>query len=224
MFEPLKYAGDFVHLTAIYLLAFQINRHKSCRGMSYRTQEMYLVVFITRYCMTFSHPMLHVYASIMKILFLLGTFLTIFMMRYKRPHSLTYEKMHDKVPHYYIIYPIVIVLTVLFHITIQHHVLKEYLWSFSIILEAFVLLPQLYMLRLVTDLRVFTTKYVLCLGLYRLLYVFTWVQRGMFETLRIPPYLYLEMIFGLLQTCFLTDFVYNLVKHSRDKQIITIPI
>ena len=192
--------------------------------MSYRTQELYLLVFITRYSLTFSNPMHNKYATTMKVLFLLGTFLTIFMMRFKRPHSLTYEKLHDKFPHYITIYPLAIILTIMFHITISHHVLKQYLWSFSIILEAFVLLPQLYMLRKVSDLEIFSTKYVLCLGLYRLLYVFTWVQRSMFETLKIPHYLYLEIAFGLIQTGMLADFVYNLIKHSREKKIITIPI
>ena len=224
MLEPLRYCADLLHLAAIYLLVNQIYSTKSCRGLSYRTQEIYLVVFLSRYGFSFFSSSHNLYATIMKILFIGGTVLTLYLVKMHRPHCLTYESMYDKLPHYYTIYPIAILLTILFHVTISSNIYKIYLWSFSIVLEAFALLPQLHMLRSVSDLEVFSTKYVLCLGLYRLLYIFTWIQRSLFEFEPVKNYLYFEMVFGVLQTLFLVDFCKNLIKHSKEKKIISIPI
>ena len=224
MLEPLRYCADLLHLTAIYLLIYRINSTKSCRGLSYRTQEIYLVVFLSRYGFSFFSNFHNYYATILKILFIAGTILTLYIVKFYRPHCLTYESMHDKLPHYYTIYPISIILTLLFHVAISSNIFKIYLWSFSIVLEAFALLPQLHMLRQVSDLEVFSAKYVLCLGLYRLLYIFTWVQRSLFEFEPVKNYLYFEMAFGVLQTLFLADFCLNLIKHSKEKKIISIPI
>ena len=224
MLEPLRYCADLLHLTAIYLLIYRINSTKSCRGLSYRSQEIYLVVFLSRYGFSFFSKSHNHYATLLKILFISGTILTLYIIKFHRPHCLTYESMHDKLPHYYTIYPIAIILTLIFHVAISSNIFKIYFWSFSIVLEAFALLPQLHMLRQVSDLEVFSAKYVLCLGLYRLLYIFTWVQRSLFEYEPVKNYLYFEMAFGVLQTLFLGDFCLNLIKHSKEKKIISIPI
>lgn len=41
--------GDFLHLIAVLMLLLKILANKNVIGISYRTQEMYMVVFITRY-------------------------------------------------------------------------------------------------------------------------------------------------------------------------------
>ena len=41
--------GDFLHLIAIVMLLLKILANKNVMGISYKTQEMYLVVFLTRY-------------------------------------------------------------------------------------------------------------------------------------------------------------------------------
>ena len=226
MHEPLRYLADLLHLSAIFLLIWRITKAKSCRGLSYRTQELYMVVFITRYLFSLlSWNQYHtVYTTCMKLAFLTGTAYTIYLVRFHKPHCLTYEKIHDKLPHYYIIYPLCVVLTLIFHVAISTNVFKIYSWSFSVILEAFAMLPQLSMLRQVSDMELFSSKYVLCLGLYRFLYILTWLQRCLFEFEMDRSYLYFEMIFGILQTTLLADFCYRLLKHSRDKKIVTIPI
>ena len=226
MIEPLRYLADFLHLAAIFLLILRIYTYKSCRGLSYRTQEIYLVVFLSRYGFSLFNKIGHhnIYTLIMKVAFILGTAFTIYLVKFKRPHSLTFEWMHDKLPHYFTIYPLAAILTIIFHVTISQNIFKIYCWSFSVILEAFAMLPQLYMLREVSDLEVFSSKYVLCLGLYRLLYIFTWIQRSLFEFEFNRNYLYFEMGFGILQTAFLGDFCLRLIRHSKEKKVITIPI
>jgi len=41
--------GDFLHLIAIVMLLLKILATKNVIGLSYKTQELYLVVFLTRY-------------------------------------------------------------------------------------------------------------------------------------------------------------------------------
>jgi ER lumen protein retaining receptor len=41
--------GDFLHLIAILMLLLKIAATKNVIGISYRTQEMFMLVFLTRY-------------------------------------------------------------------------------------------------------------------------------------------------------------------------------
>lgn len=41
--------GDFLHLVAILLLLLKILASKNVVGLSYKTQELYMAVFLTRY-------------------------------------------------------------------------------------------------------------------------------------------------------------------------------
>ena len=44
-----RFAGDMTHLLSIIALLLKINATKSCAGVSLKTQELYLLVFVTRY-------------------------------------------------------------------------------------------------------------------------------------------------------------------------------
>ena len=41
--------GDFLHLIAVLMLLLKILANKNVIGISYKTQEIYLIVFVTRY-------------------------------------------------------------------------------------------------------------------------------------------------------------------------------
>ena len=41
--------GDMLHLAAILCLLYRIKTARNCVGLSCKTQEIYLVVFLTRY-------------------------------------------------------------------------------------------------------------------------------------------------------------------------------
>ena len=58
---------------------------------------------------------------LLKIIFILFTLLTIYLIRFKKPYCITYDKTLDKFPHYIFIYPTAIILTVLFHAKFQSH-------------------------------------------------------------------------------------------------------
>jgi ER lumen protein retaining receptor len=81
--------GDFLHLIAILMLLLKILANKNVIGLSYKTQELYLVVFITRYSdMILEHHWGSLYFNAMRILFLAITGYTIYVMRFKRPYRM----------------------------------------------------------------------------------------------------------------------------------------
>lgn len=81
--------GDFLHLVAILLLLLKILASKNVVGLSYKTQEMFIVVFITRYSdMILEYHWGSLYFNFMRIIFITINALTIYYMRYKRPFKL----------------------------------------------------------------------------------------------------------------------------------------
>lgn len=50
----------------------------------------------------------------------------------------------------------------------------ELIWSFSLWLEAFAIMPQLHLLRKLGEVENITSNYVVTLGLYRLFYIINW--------------------------------------------------
>merc|ERR1712023_134064 len=64
-----RLTGDFLHLLSIILLLYQIKTRKTCAGISLRTQELYGLVFVTRYLDIF-YNFSSLYNTIFKIMYL----------------------------------------------------------------------------------------------------------------------------------------------------------
>lgn len=81
--------GDFLHLIAVLMLLLKILANKNVIGISYRTQEIYLVVFLTRYSdMLLEARWGSLYFNCMRFIFVGITAYTIYVMRFKRPYKL----------------------------------------------------------------------------------------------------------------------------------------
>lgn len=81
--------GDFLHLIAVLMLLLKILANKNVIGLSYKTQELFLVVFLTRYSdMILEHHWGSLYFNAMRILFVVITAYTIYIMRFKRPYHM----------------------------------------------------------------------------------------------------------------------------------------
>lgn len=81
--------GDFLHLIAVLMLLLKILANKNVIGLSYKTQELFLVVFVTRYSdMILEHHWGSLYFNAMRILFVAITAYTIYVMRFKRPYRM----------------------------------------------------------------------------------------------------------------------------------------
>ena len=60
------------HVVSIVVLALRLNATKSAVGISLKTQELYLIVFVARYADLFSHFYSY-YNTLMKIAFITST-------------------------------------------------------------------------------------------------------------------------------------------------------
>ena len=140
--------GDFLHLLAVIMLALKILANKNVigiiwfkKGLSYKTQEIFLVVFITRYFDIFT-GWKSMYLFLMKIIFIIITAYTMYLMKIKKPFNLSYDRESDSLPHYYI-YLAALLMAVLIHKSLNP---VDFMWSFSIWLESLAILPQLFMI------------------------------------------------------------------------------
>ena len=194
-------------------------------GVSYKTQEMFLVVFICRYSELLFQPSSSYYLLAMKNAYIGLTAFTIFLIRIKKPYSMTYDQPHDSFPSYKTLYPLTLVLTIMFHITFTHFPIYSYFWSFSIILEAFAMLPQIYMIRRASEIEVFNNTFIVLLGSYRFFYVISWILRVInSDAFTNNSVTYFEIIFGSIQTVLVSDFIFRYFQAIKKQKTHVIPI
>ncbi|RYY81366.1 hypothetical protein EON63_15580 [archaeon] len=93
-----RLAGDMAHVASILVLLLRLRVTKNANGISLKTQELYLVVFVARYLDLFT-TYYSLYNSLMKILYICTTSYIIYMIR-TPPLSTTYDKAHDSFLHW----------------------------------------------------------------------------------------------------------------------------
>lgn len=210
-----RLAGDMSHLFSILVLLLKIHSIKSCAGISLKTQELYALVFATRYLDIFT-GYISLYNTFMKVFFLWTTFTIVWYMRYHRVVRRTYDKDHDTFRHYFLILPC-FVLSLLVH---ERFTFLEVLWTFSLYLEAVAILPQLVLLQRTRNVDNLTGNYVFFLGAYRALYILNWVYRYFTEK---NYYKWITWVSGLVQTALYADFFYYYVKSWRNSERLQLP-
>ena len=166
----IKYLADMVHLMSFVFLLARILKSKSTLGISSKTQELYLIVFILRYMDLFMY-FVSFYNTLMKIAFIGITSFTIHLLLRKKPYCSSYNRTKDSFKHFEIILPVGAVLTLFIH---SKFTVWEMCWSYSLWIESMAIFPQLDMLRKMREAESLTSNYVAALGIYRLLYVFHW--------------------------------------------------
>lgn len=169
-------------------------------GISLKTQELYALVFMTRY-LDLLYSFISLYNTCMKLIFLGTAFTIVWYMRAHKVVSQTYDKDQDTFRYLFIIVPCGVLA-----LLINHELsFTEVLWTFSIYLEAVAILPQLVLLQRTKNVDNLTGNYVFALGAYRGLYLLNWVYRYMTE----PGYKqWIVWISGAVQTAIYCDFFY----------------
>ena len=76
------------------MLLLKINATKSCAGVSLKTQELYLLVFVTRY-LDLLYSFISLYNTCMKLIFIGSSGCIIWYMRKHRVVSQTYDAEQD---------------------------------------------------------------------------------------------------------------------------------
>jgi len=193
-----RVAGDLSHLISIFVLLHKMRTSKSCIGISFKSQVLYLVVYVTRYLdllWTFQHS---AYNSLMKIIFIGSSAYTIYLML--NDFKPTHDPNIDTFKVEYLIGGSAI-LALLFP---YKWTTAEVLWSFSIWLESVAILPQLFMLQRTGEAETITTHYIFALGAYRALYIPNWLYRYFMESYTDP----IATVAGIIQTILYSDFFY----------------
>lgn len=200
--------GDMSHLFSFVMLLTKINATRSVAGISLKTQELYVIVFVARYLDLFWN-FLSIYNWIMKVLFISLSISIVYIMRNGTPQASTYDKERDSFPYIYLIVPCVLLGMA---INQDHTSLFEMLWAFSIYLEAVAIMPQLHMIQKCGETDNMTGHYVFLLGMYRAFYLLNWIYRYFTE----PDYYQLIVwISGLIQTALYCDFFYNYYQSKK---------
>lgn len=123
-------AADFIHMASYFVLIKKILQQKTVFEVSYRTQEIYLVVYLTRYGdILFNRNSL--YLTLMKLIYICLTIYLIYLIKYKAPYARGYSPLDDNFNHYLYIYPGIFIITIVFHAWSKEHPFFEFSWSFS---------------------------------------------------------------------------------------------
>ena len=186
MFNFFRLSGDMLHLASFVSLLYILLTKRSCAGISVRTQEIYLIVFLTRYVDVFWN-FLSMYNTTMKVLFIAVTTFTIYLMRFHREVSSTASDESDSTTMVLGMLFACLVLAVIYNeVPLAKSFLCQdmmstcavtVLWAFSHYLEAVAILPQLrltFRKKIVDNL---TSHYIFALGSYRAFFLANFVYR-----------------------------------------------
>ncbi|KAL7624302.1 endoplasmic reticulum retention protein [Parahypoxylon ruwenzoriense] len=188
--------GDFSHLASILILLHKMTELNGCSGISFKSQALYLMVYITRYLDLFSTT--SIYNIIFKILFIGSQGYIVFLMTTK------YKPTHDPNLDTFRVQYLLGGAAVLAILLPYKYTLSEILWAFSIWLESVAILPQLFMLQRTGEAEVITTHYLFALGIYRTLYIPNWIYRYFAEPNHQVDWI--AIVAGIIQTILYSDF------------------
>ncbi|KAL5576984.1 hypothetical protein UlMin_018683 [Ulmus minor] len=195
-----RFAGDMTHLISILVLLLKIYATKSCSGISLKTQELYALVFLTRY-LDLLTDFISVYNTAMKVVFIGSSLAIVWCMRVHPVVRRTYDKELDTFRYHFLVAGC-FVLALIVH---EKFTIQEVFWAFSLYLEAVAILPQLVLLQRSGNVDNLTGQYVFLLGAYRALYILNWIYRYFTE---VHFSRWISCISGLVQTALYADFFY----------------
>jgi ER lumen protein retaining receptor len=84
MWSGIRTFADLMHLASFIIIIYHLFTSRNCKGVSLKTQEIYLIVFSCRYMDLFMY-FINLYNTTMKLAFLVSTILIIYLMRLKKP-------------------------------------------------------------------------------------------------------------------------------------------
>ena len=199
--------GDTLHLISFVIIIYKIFKDKSCKGVSAKTFEIYLIVFCTRYLDLFMY-FISFYNTFMKILFIGASAFILYLMHFKEDFKKTYDrKGEDTFPHLYLIL-FALIMTLIIH---KNFTLWGLIWSFSLWLESVAVFPQISIIANTDGVFTYTAHYLASLGLYRFFYILLWIYRYIKE----GRVLWVSVLSGILQVLLYTDFFYLYLKNVR---------
>lgn len=201
--NPFRILGDLSHLASILILIQTIKTSHSIDGISFKTQVLYVLVFLSRYLDLLTFHWVSLYNTLMKLFFISSSiYIIVLLQGAKKTNPISYKEMilRDNFKVQYLL-GASFILALLFN---RNYSVIEIVWSFSVWLESVAILPQLFMLSKTGKAKSLTVHYIFALGLYRALYIPNWVWRYVAE----KKFDKWAFITGLIQTLVYSDFFY----------------
>lgn len=200
MLNIFRLLADLSHAISILILLRKMKTSSSASGISFKSQFLYLLVYISRYLdllWTFYVPK-SLYNTVFKIGFIGTSSYIVYLML--NDYTPTQDPNQDTFRVEYLI-GVSAILGLLFP---YKYTLTEILWAFSIWLESVAILPQLFMLQRTGQADTITTHYLFALGSYRALYILNWIYRYLNPSDEFwDP---IAIVAGTVQTILYSDF------------------
>ncbi|ODV62746.1 Erd2p [Ascoidea rubescens DSM 1968] len=207
--------GDLSHLVSVLILLNAIIKARSISGISFKTQLLYSIVFMTRYIDLFFRYV-SLYNTLMKVFFIGSSNYILYLMIFKHNYLKSQQPTFDEFKIEYLLIGSAIT-SLIFN---YGYNFTEILWSFSIWLESVAIFPQLFMLQRTGEAELLTTHYIFALGIYRALYIPNWLWRYYMEN----HFDSIAVIAGIIQTLIYSDFFYIYYKKVIKGMNFKIPV
>jgi ER lumen protein retaining receptor len=198
-----RYLADFSHLISVCILLYKMLSARTCNGLSLKTQGLYLIVFVSRYCnqYLFGPPL---YNTVFKLFYISSAAAICLLMMTTLKD--TYSKRHDTFRILGILIPCAIAALIM-----MPQARPLYFFNaFSLWVESLAIFPQLILLGRTTGLDVLNREYLFFLGIYRVFYILNWIAKGLTEGGGKTPLV--VWITAVIQTLVYSDFLYVYVK------------
>jgi len=171
-FSGIYTLGMAVQFLAFYMLYAKVNMQRSVAGISAKTLEVYVLVFVCRLSSTLLRngylPMDYSGDFVFQISDILSLAVTISLLRCVRTtHKATYQLEHDSLEIARAI-PLCIVLAIFVHGQLNRSPFFDTMWTISMNLDTIAMLPQLWMLsKIGGEVEGMTSHFVALLALSR---------------------------------------------------------
>ncbi|XP_022963832.1 putative ER lumen protein-retaining receptor C28H8.4 [Cucurbita moschata] len=214
-------AGAVIHAAGLLILAYKLTTHKTCSGLSSKSQELTALFLIVKLV---SGTILRIdFYSILEFITLISTVWVIYMIRFKLKN--TYVKSLDNFHLYYVVVPCMVLSIFIFPHAPYNRFIRV-LWAFGVYLESLSVLPQLRLMQNAKTIEPFTAHYVFALGISRFLAFAYWViqvydSRGQYFLLVGNGYFWFMAAFiaEMIQSFILADFCYYYIKSMVKGQL-----
>ncbi|CAI8608179.1 unnamed protein product [Vicia faba] len=207
-------ASATIHIVGLIILIYKLFAHKTCSGLSLKSQELTAVFLTTKVgCSGYLHANLH---TVLDMILLLLTLLVIWLIRFKLKSS--YIKEIDNMWLSFLVVPSII-LGIVIHPYTSHTWIVGVLWAFSTYLESISIVPQLRYMQKAKMVETFTGYYVFALGISRFFSLAFWIihtyeTRGQYLFFWGHGYFWMLAVFisEIIQSFILADFCYYYIK------------
>jgi ER lumen protein retaining receptor len=176
-----RLCGDLINMMSFLAVMVRFLTSRNAQAISLRSLEILLLVCLCRYVDIFT-SFYSLYNSVLKVVYIAISLTAVLKIRFYEPLRSTYDESMDSFPHWKVIvipsFAFAAVFSVLDRGLRAHLDVMEFLWRVSIILEAFQLVPQLYLLRNYEDIECLTGSYIFGKSIYRMFYILNWIYRA----------------------------------------------